>query len=84
MKKKVGICACYDTLNYGSMLQSFATQVTIDSMGYSSEYIVYKKKKTPVFIMKQLPRLLNSNLMFDKIMKIKKKRALGNVVTPKS
>lgn len=77
MKKKVGICACYDTLNYGSMLQSFATQVTIDSMGYSSEYIVYKKKKTPVFIMKQLPRLLNSNLMFDKIMKIKKKRALG-------
>lgn len=77
MKKKVGICACYNTLNYGSMLQSFATQAAIDSMGYSSEYIVYKKKKTPAFIMKQLPRLLNSNLMFDKIMKIKKKRALG-------
>lgn len=77
MKKKVGICACYDTLNYGSMLQSFATQVAIDSMGYSSEYIVYKKKKTPAFIIKQLPRFLNSNLIFDKIMKIKKKNALG-------
>lgn len=74
--KRVGICACYDTLNYGSMLQSFATQIAIDNMGYHSEYIIYRKKKTPIFIMKQLPRLLNSNLMFDKMMKIKKKVAL--------
>ena len=43
--KRVGICACYDTLNYGSMLQSFATQHVINNLGFDSEFIVYKKKK---------------------------------------
>lgn len=74
--KKIGICACYDTLNYGSMLQSFATQISIDNLGYNSEYIIYKKKKTPVFLIKQVPRLLNKNLMFDKMLGLKKKQAL--------
>lgn len=74
--KKVGICACYDTLNYGSMLQSFATQVVIDNLGYDSEYILYKKKKTPIFLLKQIPRLLNKNLMFDKMLVLKKTWAL--------
>ena len=27
--KKIGICACYDNYNYGSMLQAFATQKMI-------------------------------------------------------
>lgn len=74
--KKIGICACYGTLNYGSMLQSFATQVSIDKMGFDSEYIVYRKKKTPAFLMKQVPRLLNKNLMFDKMLGLQKKYAL--------
>lgn len=75
-KDRIGICACYDTLNYGSMLQSFATQAAIDRFGYDSEYIIYKKKKTPTFLLKQAPRLLNGNLMFDKMLKIRKKQAL--------
>lgn len=74
--KKVGICACYSTLNYGSMLQSFATQITIDNLGYDSEFIIYKKKKTLAFIIKQIPRLLNRNLMFDKMLIFKKKYAM--------
>ena len=75
-KGRVGICACYDTLNYGSMLQSFATQYAIDSFGYDSEFIIYKKKKTPAFIIKQLPRLLNRNLMSDKMLVLRKKQAM--------
>lgn len=74
--KKVGICACYNSKNYGSMLQAYATQVAIERLGYSSEYIVYRKKKDVRFIIKQLPRLLNKNLLFDKALVVKKKLAL--------
>lgn len=74
--KKIGICACYDTLNYGSMLQAFATQVSIEKFGWESEFIVYKKKKTVRFVIKQIPRLFNKNLMFDKMLVIRKKLAL--------
>lgn len=75
--KQVGICACYATRNYGSMLQSFATQEAINKLGYTTEFIRYKKKKSPVFIIKQIPRLLNSNLMFDKWMALRKKMLLS-------
>ena len=71
--KRVGICACYDTKNYGSMLQAFATQYVIDKLGYDSEFIVYKKKITPYFVFKQIPRLFNMNLMADKKMYVVKK-----------
>ena len=36
--KKIGICACYNTQNYGSMLQSFAMQAAIERMGYDWAY----------------------------------------------
>lgn len=75
--KQVGICACYSTLNYGSMLQSFATQEAINKLGYTAEFIRYKKKKSPAFIIKQIPRLLNGNLMFDKWLALKKKLLLS-------
>ena len=39
--KKIGICACYDNYNYGSMLQAFATQKMITQLGYENEFIVY-------------------------------------------
>ena len=71
--KKIGICACYNTLNYGSMLQAYATQISVDKLGYESEFIIYEKKKTVSFILKQIPRLLNKNLMVDKMMHFKKK-----------
>ena len=74
--KKIGMCACYSTLNYGSMLQAFATQKVIEEFGYESEYIRYKKKKSIRFFIKQIPRLLNGNLMFDKMLEVEKKVAL--------
>lgn len=74
--KKIGICACYNTLNYGSMLQAFATQKIIEEFGYDSEFIIYRKKKTFSFLMKQIPRLLNYNLMSDKMLNFEKKIAL--------
>ena len=75
-KKQVGICACYGTRNYGSMLQAFATQEAVHKLGYTAEFIRYKKKKTIPSIIKQLPRFLNSNLIFDKWMALKKKLLL--------
>ena len=45
-QKQVGICACYGTRNYGSMLQAFATQEAVRKLGYTAEFIRYKKKKT--------------------------------------
>ncbi len=71
--KKIGICACYNTLNYGSMLQAYATQLSVERMGYKSEFILYKKQKNFLFVLKQIPRLLNKNLIADKMMQIKKK-----------
>ena len=73
MKKKVGICACYTNHNYGSMLQSFATQKVFESEGFECEMIRYKKKKTPIFLVKQIPRLFNRITISDKKLVISKK-----------
>lgn len=74
--KKIGICSCFNSHNYGSMLQAYATQYAIEKSGYNSEFIVYKKKKNLTFIIKQVPRVFNSNLMSDKMLVIKKKLAM--------
>lgn len=73
----VGICACYASRNYGSMLQAYATQEAVNKLGYTAEFIKYKKKRTLVSSIKQIPRLLNSNLMFDKWMTCKKRLLLS-------
>ena len=65
--KKVGICACYDNYNYGSMLQAYATQKAISEMGYENEFISYKKKKTIKFILKSIPRAFNEYFIHAKI-----------------
>lgn len=70
---KIGICACYNSFNYGSMLQAFATQIAIEKLGYESEYIVYYKKKGITSKIKQIPRIFNMNLVNDKMLVIKKK-----------
>ena len=57
--KKIGICACYDNYNYGSMLQAYATQKAISQLGYKNEFIVYRKKKNLKYILKSIPRALN-------------------------
>lgn len=75
--KKIGICACYNSRNYGSMLQAYATQVVIENFGIDSEFIVYQKKKDISFLLKQMPRVFNKNLMFDKMMVLRKKLAIN-------
>ncbi|MEG0523162.1 MAG: polysaccharide pyruvyl transferase family protein [Erysipelotrichaceae bacterium] len=37
--KKIGIVSCYFKHNYGSMLQSYATQKVLDNLGYENETI---------------------------------------------
>lgn len=70
---KIGICACYTNHNYGSMLQSYATQKIFEAEGFDCEMIRYKKKKSFVFLLKQIPRLLNRITISDKKLVVKKK-----------
>ena len=74
--KKIGICACYSNQNYGSMLQSYATQKAFEAEGFDCEMIRYRKKKTIVFILKQLPRIFNRITISDKKLVVEKKLSL--------
>lgn len=42
--KKIGLCVCYDTKNFGSQLQVLATDKKINELGYETEIIRYKRK----------------------------------------
>lgn len=70
---KIGLCVCYDTLNFGSQLQVLATQEMIQQLGYDYEIIRYKKKITPLFVLQSLPRLLNQSFVKGKLKGFKKK-----------
>lgn len=71
--KKLGICVVIYNNNFGSMLQSYATMKYLDKMGIEYDVIRYKKKYTPLFILKSIPRLLNKNIWIDKKRVIQKK-----------
>lgn len=72
-KITVGLCVVLNNDNYGSMLQSFATQRILEKYGISYELIRYKREKSLLTIVKSLPRLLNSVMLQDKYLKLKKK-----------
>ncbi|MBE5946161.1 MAG: polysaccharide pyruvyl transferase family protein [Lachnospiraceae bacterium] len=74
--KKIGLCVCYDTKNFGSQLQVLATQKAVEELGYDYEVIRYKKKLTPVFMLQSLPRLFNPYFMRGKLSGIKKRRII--------
>lgn len=40
-KKKIGLCMTFQGTNYGQLLQSYALQQKIDSLGYETEIIKY-------------------------------------------
>lgn len=40
--KKIGIITFHSAYNYGSVLQAFATQETVRSLGYAPEIINYR------------------------------------------
>lgn len=71
---KVGLCACYSNRNYGSMLQSLATQKSIEQLGHQCEMIRYKKKLSALQLVRQFPRLLNGG----NIKKIQKRQEARN------
>lgn len=76
--KKIGLCVCYDTKNYGSQLQVLATCKKIQTLGYDYEIIRYKKKMTPQFLIKSLPRLLNPYFVNNKLTKRKKDKEINS------
>lgn len=55
--KKIGVCACYNTRNYGSMLQTLATCYKLEELGFEEEIIRYSRKKTIRFILRSLSRM---------------------------
>ena len=40
---KIGLCLAYKGVNYGMLLQAFATQRIVEKMGYETEIIDYKR-----------------------------------------
>lgn len=55
--KKIGVCACYDQKNYGSMLQVLATVIKIEELGYDYEIIRYSRKLTLNLLVRSLSRI---------------------------
>ena len=65
--KKVGMAVCYDTKNFGSQLQVFATLKKVEESGCEAEIIRYHKKITPTFILQTIPRLFNVSFLRSKL-----------------
>ena len=40
---KIGLCLAYKGVNYGMLLQAFATQRIVEKMGYETEIIDYTR-----------------------------------------
>lgn len=55
--QKIGICACYDTENYGSMLQALALCRRLEQTGRTYEIIRYTRKAVPPLVLKSLDRI---------------------------
>lgn len=71
----VGICIKYFHENYGGMLQAFATVSMLENRGLEYELIQYEKQRSPVTLLRSLPRLLNRVLLNDKYEMLLKKIA---------
>lgn len=70
--KKVALIVCYHIKNYGSVLQSYATQKLIENRKLNYECINYKKKKDFKFFFKSFFRCFNIVLLKTKLLIIKK------------
>lgn len=76
-KGLIGACLEIKNNNYGSMLQSYATQKMLDEYGVKYELLAYKKKPTLLFVIKSLPRLLNKIIWQDKLNEKRKQKFLN-------
>lgn len=75
-KGLMGACLEIRNNNYGSMLQSYATQKLLDEYGVDFELMLYKKKYTLPFVLKSIPRLLNKVVWQEKYNVNQKRRFL--------
>ena len=80
MEKKIGLCIVYKNCNYGSILQSYATILKIGLMNYDCEIIRYNPVKDFSFYMKSIPRLANIDMVYGKILNLKRKT--GKIQNP--
>ncbi|MEE0808926.1 MAG: polysaccharide pyruvyl transferase family protein [Acutalibacteraceae bacterium] len=62
----IGLCINYYNKNFGGLLQAYATVKKFEEMGVKCEIIRYKKKYTPLYIIKSIPRVLNGVLIREK------------------
>ena len=69
----LGVCIKYYHENYGGMLQAYATTKVMEKRHLDYEIIRYKKKVTPLFIIKSIPRIFNRILLNDKYELLQKK-----------
>ena len=69
----LGVCIEIKNNNYGSMLQSYATQKMIKDYEIEFELIDYRKKITIMFVLKNILRVFNKVLWQDKINEGQKK-----------
>lgn len=71
--KRIGILAVR-TLNYGSLLQSYATQEIVKDLGYDCDIILYKKTN----MVKQGLRLLDKDVRNNTLRSFQKKNIHQN------
>lgn len=77
--KKIGLAVCYDTKNFGSQLQVLATVKKVESFGFDTEIIRYKKIITPRFICQTIPRLFNISFVKSKLLAKKQVKEINKV-----
>ena len=77
---KIGVVNCFQIKNYGSVLQSYATQKIVQDLGYEVESIYYNKDKSFKQIMNYLPQLMLPSVIKMKYKNIKKSRLNPSVI----
>lgn len=70
------MCICYYNLNYGSMLQAYATVKEVEKRGLSFDIIHYKKQKSLGFLISNAGRVFNSAWRSEKKLVVQKKLSL--------
>jgi len=71
--KKIGLAICFRHLNYGTVLQAFATQQILFRLGFNNECVDYRKPKSFSFFFSYLHTLFIPFVLQMKFQALKKK-----------
>ena len=66
-KKKIEVITLHRIVNYGSVLQAYATQYVLENMGYDVEFLDYYPER--MHLLGMLKRIKNKNNKLKKIFK---------------